>query len=141
MQKKKQNRKSDRNGKAAFPKATLSEQNGLLVLHLGTEWIQGAMRMGSPVEIVLEYIQQMMMWMLFKKEPAHIVQLGLGSAALTKFCYHTFPQASVTAIELNPNVIAICREYFYLPPDDRRDVLRRDDAARRIGGLDLAILE
>ena len=28
-----------------------------------------------------------------------------------------------------------------LPPDDRRDVLRRDDAARRIGGLDLPVFE
>ncbi len=104
----------------AFPQATLSEQDGLLVLHLGTEWIQGAMRMNNPVEIVLEYIQQMMMWMLFKKQPAHIVQLGLGSAALTKFCYHTFPETRVTAVELNPHVIDICRESFYLPPDDKR---------------------
>ena len=103
-----------------FPQTTLSEQDGLLILHLGTEWIQGAMRIGRPAEIVLEYVQQMMMWMLFKRQPRHIVQLGLGSAALTKFCYHTFLDAKVTAIELNPNVIHTCHESFYLPPNDKR---------------------
>ena len=120
MRKKKKNRKTSQKGYSWFPKATLSEQDGLLVLHLGTEWIQGAMRMNNPIEIVLEYIQQMMMWMLFKKEPMHIVQLGLGSASLTRFCYHTFPLAKVTAVELNPNVIDICRSAFFLPPDDKR---------------------
>ncbi len=119
MRKKKKHRNSP--GKTAFyPRPTLSEKDGLLILHLGTEWIQGVMRMNNPVEIVLEYIQQMMMWMLFKKQPGHIVQLGLGSAALTKFCYHRFPEAKVTAIEINPYVIDICRQSFYLPPNDQR---------------------
>ncbi|MDL2284921.1 fused MFS/spermidine synthase [Oxalobacter sp. OttesenSCG-928-P03] len=120
MRKKKKNKPPHIKGKPDFPKATLSEQDGLLVLHLGTEWIQGAMRMNNPVEIVLEYIQQMMMWMLFKNQPQHVVQLGLGSASLTKFCYHTFPEAKVTAIEINPNIIDICRESFYLPKNDKR---------------------
>jgi len=116
MQKEKKHEKDQR----VFPKTTLSEQNGLLVLHLDTEWIQGSMRINRPVEIVLEYIQQMMVWMLFKQKPRHIVQLGLGAASLTKFSYHHFPEAKVTAVELNPNVIDICRQTFYLPPDDHR---------------------
>lgn len=127
-----QNRKKERwQGKStgnSFPPATLSEQNGLLLLHLGTEWIQGAMLISRPVEIALEYVRQMMMWMLFKKDPAHIVQLGLGCASLTKFCYHVFPHASVTAVELNPNVIDICRTAFYLPPEDRRLRIIEGDA-------------
>jgi spermidine synthase len=70
----------------------------------------------------------MMMWMLFIRSPKHIVQLGLGSAALTKFCYQRFPDARVTAVELNPNVIAICRALFGLPPDDTRLQVREMDA-------------
>lgn len=107
---------------------TLSEENGLLLMHLGTEWIQGAMRPGNPVEIVLEYVQQLMMWMLFRQRPAHIVQLGLGSGALTRFCYHTFPDAKVSAIELNPEVIRVCRESFHLPPNDSRLSVIETDA-------------
>ena len=66
-----------------LPPVTLSEENGIRYLHLGTGWIQGAMRPDDPDTIVLEYVQQMMAWMLFSEDPQHIVQLGLGTGALT----------------------------------------------------------
>jgi spermidine synthase len=102
------------------PPATITEFQGVRSLHLGTSWVQGAMRIAKPDAIELEYVQMMMMWMLFHDQPRHIVQLGLGSAALTKFCYQRFPDANVTAVELNPNVIAICQALFGLPPNDGR---------------------
>lgn len=74
-----------RNGRRPkFAPVTLSESDGVRYLHFGTEWIQGAMRLRKPDWIELEYAQQMMAWMLFIDQPAHIVQLGLGTAALTK---------------------------------------------------------
>ena len=112
----------------AYPPATISEHKGIRYLHLGTEWEQGAMRIRTPDAIETEYVQQMMMWLLFNQQPQHIVQLGLGSAALTKFCYRQFPQARVTAIELNPAVIAMCGAMFALPPNDARLHVTRMDA-------------
>src|SRR4051812_24767587 len=73
--------------KAKFAPITLSEQDGVRFLHFGTEWVQGAMRIRKPDWLELEYAQQMMAWMLFNEQPERIVQLGLGTAALTKFCY------------------------------------------------------
>jgi spermidine synthase len=110
------------------PPATITEFEGVRSLHLGTSWVQGAMRLSRPDAIELEYVQMMMMWMLFVESPRRIVQLGLGSAALTKFCYQKFPQARVTAAELNPNVIAICHAYFGLPPNDARLDVREMNA-------------
>ncbi len=103
-----------------YPPATITEDGGIRFLHLGTPWVQGAMRLSKPDAIELEYVQMMMMWLLFNQRPSHIVQLGLGSAALTKFCYLRCPEARVTAIELNPNVIAICSAKFGLQPNDSR---------------------
>ncbi len=110
------------------PPATTTEFKGVRSLHLGTSWVQGAMRLAKPDNIELEYVQMMMMWMLFMDQPKHIVQLGLGSAALTKFSYYRFPDTRVTVAELNPNVIAICRAMFGLPPDDERLTVREMDA-------------
>lgn len=125
------------------PQPNISEHQGVRFLHLGTEWVQGAMRIAKPDAIELEYVQQMMSWMLFVQQPEHIAQLGLGSAALTKFCYRRFPAARVTAVELNPAVIAICESMFALPPNDARlSVLNMNaldfvrDPARR-GTLDI----
>jgi spermidine synthase len=110
-----------------FAPITLSEHDGVRYLHFGTEWVQGAMRVRKPDWIELEYAQQMMAWMLFLDRPRRIAQLGLGTGALTKFCYREYPDAQVTAVELNPNVIDVCHSMFRLPPDDERlQVLQMD---------------
>ena len=106
--------------KPKFAPVTLSEQDGVRYLHFGTEWVQGAMRIRKPDWLELEYAQQMMAWMLFIEAPQAIAQLGLGAATLTKFCYRQFPEASVTAVELNQAVIGICASMFKLPPEDER---------------------
>jgi len=114
--------------KPKFAPVTLSEQDGVRYLHFGTEWVQGAMRIRKPDWPELEYAQQMMAWMLWIGQPRQIVQLGLGTGALTKFCYKHFPQAAVTAIELNPSVIGICASMFKLPENDERLQVREMDA-------------
>ena len=106
--------------KPKFAPVTLSEQDGVRYLHFGTEWVQGAMRIRKPDWPELEYAQQMMAWMLFIDAPQAIAQVGLGAATLTKFCYRQFPEASVTAVELNQAVIGICASMFKLPPEDER---------------------
>ncbi len=86
------------------------------------------MRIAKPDAIELEYVQQMMVWMLFNTHPKHIAQLGLGSGALTKFCRRHFPDATVTAIELNPSVIAACQSDFFLPRNDEQIKVLQMDA-------------
>ena len=106
---------------------TILEGDGVRSLHFGTPAVQGAMRIAEPDALELEYVQQMMMWLLFHRGARHIVQLGLGAASLTKFCHRHLMSARVTAVELNPEVIAACHTHFALPPDDERlNVLNMD---------------
>ena len=51
------------------------------------------MRIARPWQLELEYQQQMMALALFLPRPQRILQLGLGAAALTKFCYRHLPEA------------------------------------------------
>lgn len=95
------------------------ENDGIRTLNFSSCAVQGAMRISRPNDIELEYVQQMMMWLLFRDDAAHIVQLGLGAAALTKFCYQHLLPAKITAIELDPDVITACRDHFALPPNDQ----------------------
>jgi len=111
-----------------FAPVTFSEEGGVRFLHFGTEWVQGAMRLRHPWRLELEYAQQMMAWLLFLDAPARIVQLGLGSAALTKFCYRQFPGSRIEAVELNPAVVIAARSMFALPQDDARLRVLESDA-------------
>jgi spermidine synthase len=119
--------------KPVLAPATMSEADGVRYLHLGTPWVQGAMRIRSPQALELEYIQRMMAWMLFRPEDqvakGHAVQLGLGAAAITRYC-HGVLRMRTTAVELNPTVISACRLWFRLPDDGARlQVLQADAAA------------
>jgi spermidine synthase len=100
-----------------LPGVTLSESRGIRYLHLDTPWIQGAMRIDDPLAIELEYVQRMMAWMLFREldelVAARAVQLGLGAAAITRFCLAL--GMPTTVVELNPQVVAACRTWFRLP--------------------------
>lgn len=129
------------NGKKSMPaagaweEATISEEGGVRYLHLGTPWVQGAMRVRKPQEIELEYVQRMMVWLLWKPLAAwrsgHAVQLGLGAGAITRFC-HKKLRMRTTAVEINPTVIGVCRAWFHLPPDDERLQVLNADAARYV---------
>ncbi|KVD18901.1 spermidine synthase [Burkholderia ubonensis] len=114
--------------KPRFAPVTFSEERGVRYLHFGTEWVQGAMRISKPLHIELEYAQQMMAWLLFLETPARIVQLGLGTGALTKFAHRFLPHAKVEAVELNPAVIVAARTMFALPSDDARLAVHEADA-------------
>jgi spermidine synthase len=48
-----------------LPEVNFSDYNGVRCLHLGTEWVQGSMKLDDPYEIELEYVQRMMAWLLF----------------------------------------------------------------------------
>jgi spermidine synthase len=119
----------------ALPEVTISEDSEVRFLHLGTEWIQGSMLLDAPFDIELDYVQRMMGWLLFVAPDTvpqrRAMQLGLGSAAATKFCFKKLRMAT-TAIEINPQVLAVCRTWFKLPADTVRLKVVLADAAEAI---------
>ncbi len=118
--------------KQTLPQVNMSEHGKVRYLHLGTEWVQGSMDIGKPNQIELEYVQRMQAWLLFvpsqEVPDLHAMQLGLGAAALTKNCHKVLGMRT-TAIELNPQVVAACRTWFKLGPDDERLSVVLGDAA------------
>jgi len=122
---------------ARLPQATISEMNGVRYLHLDTPWVQGAMQIRRPRLVVLEYVQRMLAWMLWRPQEelarGHAVQLGLGAATITRFTRHVL-QMRTTAVELNPAVIAACRRWFRLGDDDERLAVVHADAAAWLRG-------
>ena len=114
----------------AHEPVNFSELRGVRYLHLGSEWIQGAMRLNSPNSIELEYAEQMMGWLLFL-EPSinfEVLQLGLGTGTLSKFCHHLNNDIQVSAVEINPAVIVASKVMFDLPIESDRMTVIQDDA-------------
>lgn len=123
---------SNANHNGGLPEVTFIDYGDMRFLHLGTPWVQGSMKISQPNDIHLDYLQRMMVWLLFadleKVSEWHAMQMGLGSAALTKFC-HKQLRMRTTAIELNPDVISTCRTWFALPEDNATLQVVLSDAA------------
>jgi spermidine synthase len=114
---------------------TLSEYGGVRCMHFDTPWVQGTMTIKDPFVIELDYVQRMMAWLLFVPgttvKDRQAMQLGLGAASITKCCYKTLGMTTV-AVEINPSVIAMCRQWFKLPPDNNRLAIVLADAGKEI---------
>ena len=118
--------------RSVLPEVNFSDYGDVRYLHLGTPWVQGSMMMDKPFDIHLDYVQRMMAWLLFvpleRVASLQAMQLGLGAASLTKFCWRHL-RMKTTAIELNPQVVAACRLWFKLPADSSRLSVVLGDAA------------
>lgn len=91
------------------------------------ELIQTLMRIDDPDALVLDYAKCMMGFLLFNPQPQHIMIIGLGGGALSKFCYRQLPQSRVATLELSGDIIA-CKPWFLIPEDDARFSIIQADA-------------
>ncbi len=106
------------------------------------------MRIARPASLELEYTRDLMLPLLFGDRPdwpASVLQIGLGSASVTKFLHKHRPQSRITVVEILPEVIAAARQYFKLPDDPLRLHIEIEDGhdfvARHRGRFDLVIVD
>jgi spermidine synthase len=98
----------------------------LRFLHFDLDRVQSLMRCDDPDALCLRYTRKMMAFLLFNAQPRRILILGLGGGSLAKFCYRHLPSSTVTAVEIDPDVIAL-REEFRVPSDDERFCVLQGD--------------
>lgn len=108
----------DRMTTAEHPDVQIKDQDDIRYMYLSSPWIQGAMSLKAPHELVHDYAQNMMLWLLFNQAPHKIAQFGLGAGTLTRFCQHYFPQAEIEVLEINPKVIQAVHEHFFIPANN-----------------------
>lgn len=113
-------------------------------LYFNVRLMQSAMLLRSPNDLDLRYTQKMMSFLLFVQRPKRLLLIGLGGGSLIKFCHSRMPATHLTAVELNPDIIAL-RDAFRLPPDSERlQVVEADgavylEAAER--GIDVLLVD
>ena len=98
----------------------IREEAGVRTLHFGSDWIQGAMRIARPWNLELEYTREMMLALLWMESPRRILIVGMGAASLVKFLYRHCPDAHLTVVEIESDVVAAARQFFKLPDDPER---------------------
>lgn len=126
----------------------ISEERGVRYLHFGSRWIQGAMRIGRPFALELEYTREMMLPLLLRDShgwPEHALLVGLGAGSLAKFLYRHRPACRLTIVELRQDVVDTAYAFFKLPDDPARITLEVADGVAFIaqvrGRYDLVLVD
>ena len=104
--------------RAADEGLEVTEERGVRTLHLGSQAIQSAMRVSRPWDLELAYTRAMMGFLMFRPAAADVLMIGLGGGSLAKFIRKQRPQTCITAVEIDPRVIAAARSHFELPGND-----------------------
>jgi spermidine synthase len=126
---------------------TIREEAGVRYLHFGSAWVQGAMRIARPAGLELEYTRELMFPLLLRPGaswPGSVLQVGLGSASITRFLNRHRPRARLTVVEISPEVIAAARQFFKLPEGQRIRIEvgdGHDYVARSEGEFDLIVVD
>lgn len=111
-----------------YDKPFLIEHDDLLTLYFSLGLVQSTMRLSQPDQLDLTYTRKMMAFLPFYPRPKGILLLGLGGGSLAKFCYRHLSRSDITAVEINPHVVAL-RDAFRIPEDNERFRIYCADAA------------
>ncbi len=113
-------------------------------LYFNVRLMQSEMSLKAPNDLAIRYTQKMMAFLLFQPRPKRVALIGLGGGSLVKFCYHRMPGTHMTAVELDPDVIAF-RDTFLVPPDNERLQIVTGDGAEFVAstekGLDVLLVD
>lgn len=111
------------------PTPVVETDGDSVILSFDESSVQSRMLLDDPTALDLEYSRVMMAFLLLQPQPESILVIGLGGGSLPKYCHQHLPQARITVVEINPDVIA-AREAFHVPPDGERfSVVCGDGAA------------
>jgi spermidine synthase len=89
---------------------------------------QSEMRIDDPCALVNEYTRKMMGFLALQPRPVRILIIGLGGGSLVKYCHRHLPTTLITAVEIDPDVLALRSQFLVPPDDDRLTVIQADGA-------------
>ena len=113
-----------------IPHISEERQGRIRYLHLGSEWIQGAMLVQDPFHLYLTYTRELFAGLLLQETmlPKHLVCLGLGAGSVAKWAWAVSSHTKVTAVEINPKIVALAHSQFQVPKDDKRLLIIEENA-------------
>lgn len=108
----------------------ISEANGIRRMHVGSLLDRSsAMDLKDSYRHVYEYTAMMMLVSGYVDAPKKILVVGLGGGTVTRTLRMIYPDAEITNVEFDPEIVAMARQYFGYAEDAKMKLVVED--ARR----------
>lgn len=87
---------------------------------------QTAVDLRQDSHLVIPYTRSMLAAAFVQPRPRRILQIGLGGGGLNRFLRIAYPDARLTTVELDGEVLAVAKEFMGYRPDSRDEVVIED---------------
>jgi spermidine synthase len=88
-------------------------KEGRRCLHFSkSRGIQSSMILAEPDRLDLRYSRSMIAAFALHPAPKDVLLVGLGGASVPKFIQKQFPDVRLDIVEIDPDVVKVCQEYF-----------------------------
>ena len=105
---------------------------GLIELRGADKSLQSAINLEKPHQLELRNLEYLISVLMFISAPQRVLMLGTAGGSLLHFLRHYYPQADITAVDIDNELITQLMDLEILPPADERLTYVFDDAARTI---------
>jgi len=96
------------------------EGDGMRALRFGRDGVrQSVVRPGDPDHLELDYLRAMIVGVAVVENPKRVLVVGLGGGSLPMFLHKHYPKAVIDAVDIDPGVVEVAREYFGFKEDER----------------------
>jgi spermidine synthase len=109
---------------------------GRLELRSGDDALQSVIDLHNPHHLALKNLEYLMAVLLFIPQPERILMLGTAAGSLLHFLRYHYPEAEITAVDIDVEFIEQLLEMEILPPAQARLSYVYDNAAHFIKHCD-----
>jgi len=109
-------------------------------------FLQSRIDITRPRSLIMIYSHLMMASLLIQPRPRRVLVIGLGGALFPNFLTRLYPEIEIDIVEIDPQVIALSKKYFFFRETPRCRVYGQDGRVfiqKRIGrqAYDLVLLD
>ena len=108
--------------KSAYNELVVGEQGSIRTLYFvvdGRRYIESRWDMSVPLSLDLDYSRTMMAGFLVAPEVRKIAMIGLGGGQLTNYLFARLADVEIDAVDIDPEVVRLARQYFGIPDSPR----------------------
>lgn len=108
------------------------EDNGLRILRFGKNGArQSVVKLGDPDYLALPYVRSALVGLALSEDPRRFLVVGLGGGTLPMFLRKHYPNATIDAVDIDPEVVDVAKKFFGFREDALMNA-RVDDGRRFI---------
>ncbi len=96
------------------------EENGVRTLRFGKDGArQSVVKLGDLDYLALPYARVALVGLALSEEPRRVLVVGLGGGTLPMFLRKYYPNATIDAVDIDPEVVDVAKKFFGFREDDR----------------------